>query len=445
MTAVESWVLSFLVNSLWQAPLLFAAGLLAARALRPLGPAAEHRMWVGVLLLQSVLPACSAAPFEWLRGLVLWSAGAHQTGAGNVTVIMEAGTASGGFSFPARMLAAVTLAYCGTVVWFAARFLWRWLRLGAMRSAAVESKLTGNSAEIWEKCASQLGIRAATIATSSRIFAPVTLGAWRKLLLLPTDIVSRMSDVEMQCVIAHEFAHMRRNDFLKNLVYELLSVPVSYHPALWFTRERVTESREMVCDRLAADLAGRGPYSRSLLHLASLMVAAVPSRAAHALGIFDTNTLERRLMKLAEKQSEIRAMRRIAALSACLVLGAATCASALALHMQVSSADASSHHPTRHPALINLSAKQMEGNLITKVTPKYPVEAKKHRIQGKVVLKAIIGKEGNVTDLKVESGPKELRQSSLDAVRQWKYKPYLLNGQPVAVATTVNINYSLSK
>ncbi len=62
MKDFESWLLTYLLNSLWQIPLLFAAGWLAARALRPAGAAAEHRVWVSVLLLQCLLPACSALP-----------------------------------------------------------------------------------------------------------------------------------------------------------------------------------------------------------------------------------------------------------------------------------------------------------------------------------------------------------------------------------------------
>jgi len=202
---------------------------------------------------------------------------------------------------------------------------------------------------------------------------------------------------------------------------------------------------EEICDQMAAEIAGRGQYSRSLLRLASLLIESAPARTAHALGIFDSNTLERRLMKLADHPSEIRGLRRFAAVAACLALGAATCASALALRMQVNSTEASGNHPTAHPAKVNVSPEIMQNQIIYKVIPKYPVEAKKARIQGKVVLNAVIGKDGSVTDLKVDSGPKELRQSSLDAVKQWKYKPYLLNGQPVAVKTTINITYTLAE
>ena len=63
---MKSWVLSYLLNSLWQIPLLFAAGWVAARALRRVGSTAEHRVWVSVLLLQTLLPAFSMLPPGWL-------------------------------------------------------------------------------------------------------------------------------------------------------------------------------------------------------------------------------------------------------------------------------------------------------------------------------------------------------------------------------------------
>jgi protein TonB len=78
------------------------------------------------------------------------------------------------------------------------------------------------------------------------------------------------------------------------------------------------------------------------------------------------------------------------------------------------------------------------------VTPVYPKEAKEARVQGVVALSATIGKDGKIVALKVESGPSELRQAALDAVQQWEYRPYLLNGQPVEVATTIEVNFRLN-
>ncbi|MGA7108505.1 MAG: energy transducer TonB, partial [Terracidiphilus sp.] len=94
---------------------------------------------------------------------------------------------------------------------------------------------------------------------------------------------------------------------------------------------------------------------------------------------------------------------------------------------------------------IAVSAKVMESQLLTKVAPIYPVEAKKERIQGKVVLNAVVGKGGSVENLTVGSGPKELQKSALDAVRQWTYKPFLLNGDPIDVKTTITVTYTLAK
>lgn len=447
MTTAESWILSYLVNSLWQAPLLFAAGLLAARVLRPAGAEAEHRVWVGVLLLQSVLPACSAAKLAWFQMLLAWAVRARSAPDGQVTVLMGDGVAISASSFLSAMFAVIALAYCGIAFYFTIRFVWRWTRLKAMRRESEPMTLARESTRCWAECSQRFAVRNVALATSSRVFAPVTIGITHKLLLLPAGIASRISEAEMQCVIAHEFAHMRRNDFLKNLSYELLSLPVNYHPILWLTRAKIMEGRETVCDRMAADFAGRAQYSRFLLRLASLLIECAPARTAHAMGIFDSKCLERRLMKLAENQTEIRGLRRFAAIAVCLTLGAATCASALALHMQVNGvADGTAQHGTMHPTKpVAVKSSIMQSQIVTKVQPKYPIEAKKARIQGKVVLGAIIDKEGNVSNLKVDSGPKELQQSSLDAVRQWKYKPYHLNGQPVEVKTTINITYTLEK
>ena len=82
--------------------------------------------------------------------------------------------------------------------------------------------------------------------------------------------------------------------------------------------------------------------------------------------------------------------------------------------------------------------------LIHKVAPLYPKGARKHHIEGTVVMCASISKEGTIQDLRAVSGPPELVPSSLKAVRQWRYKPFLLNGEPVEVLTEIRVNYVLT-
>jgi protein TonB len=96
------------------------------------------------------------------------------------------------------------------------------------------------------------------------------------------------------------------------------------------------------------------------------------------------------------------------------------------------------------PQRVRLSQGVTEGNLLNKVTPLYPDIAKRARIQGVVVLQAVISKQGTIENLRVMSGHPMLTQSALDAVRQWRYRPYLLNGEPVEVETQITVNFNLA-
>jgi len=96
------------------------------------------------------------------------------------------------------------------------------------------------------------------------------------------------------------------------------------------------------------------------------------------------------------------------------------------------------------PTRIRVSQGVSQGLLIHQVKPSYPPLARQARIQGTVVLQAVIGKDGNIQNLKVVSGHPMLAPAALEAVKQWKYKPYYLNGEPVEVDTTINVNFTLA-
>ena len=85
------------------------------------------------------------------------------------------------------------------------------------------------------------------------------------------------------------------------------------------------------------------------------------------------------------------------------------------------------------------------GSLLHKVTPSYPQSARQGHISGSVVLQAVIGKDGGVQNLQVVQGDPVLASAAIDAVKQWRYKPYLLNGQPVEVETIITVNFNLGK
>lgn len=99
--------------------------------------------------------------------------------------------------------------------------------------------------------------------------------------------------------------------------------------------------------------------------------------------------------------------------------------------------------PPPPPAVHRPVSHMMEGNLIYRIQPHYPALAIQARVQGQVVLRAMISREGIIENLQVLSGPGMLAPAAVDAVRQWRYRPYVLNGEPVEVETQVTVNFVL--
>jgi peptidyl-prolyl cis-trans isomerase A (cyclophilin A) len=99
--------------------------------------------------------------------------------------------------------------------------------------------------------------------------------------------------------------------------------------------------------------------------------------------------------------------------------------------------------PGTQPKVVNISAGVAVGLLDYHPNPPYPPDAKKAGVSGRVELEALIAVDGAVKDLKVVAGPDLLQQSALDTVRTWRYRPYLLNGQPVEVRTIINVIFTL--
>ena len=93
----------------------------------------------------------------------------------------------------------------------------------------------------------------------------------------------------------------------------------------------------------------------------------------------------------------------------------------------------------------HISSGVMEGQLIYKVKPLYPAIAVAARVEGTIVLQAAISKSGRIENLRVVGGPPMLQQAAIDAVKQWRYRPYVLDGQAVEVETTVNVVFLMGR
>jgi protein TonB len=96
--------------------------------------------------------------------------------------------------------------------------------------------------------------------------------------------------------------------------------------------------------------------------------------------------------------------------------------------------------PVAHPISVSHMS---EGDLVRKILPTYPALARSARIQGQVVLQAVISKQGAIENLQVVTGHPMLVPAAIEAVRQWRYRPYILNNEPVEVETRITVNFSL--
>jgi TonB family protein len=443
MTQIETLILAYLLNSLWQVPLVFCAAWVASLMARRVGPHMEHSVWVGALLLQVTLPLCHFPLADLAWRLVLWF---QNGGAGNgqTRVFVGPGIAdTGGMSWlTAGVLASLAFVYLSCVVFFALRLAWAWIRTESVSRRAKPVELSAGMLQIVERSARQFGLDRSRIevASTPAIAGPATVGILEHTLLLPSCFFSDLEARDLDALLAHEFAHMQRKDFALNLLYGIVSLPVAYHPLLWLTRARLAETREMACDAMAADVAGgREPYARSLLRLAAMLARTTQPKFLHAIGFLDANIFERRIMQLTRTKLEVGLFRRSLIAAACALLAIGTCASAVALRMDVETPSGGNSNPAR------VHVKVDDLKITKKVQPVYPEKAKKAKIRGSVQLDVIIGKDGTVENIKVsKSVNNDLDQSAMDAVRQWVYEPYLLNGDPIEVETTVTVIYSLA-
>ena len=106
--------------------------------------------------------------------------------------------------------------------------------------------------------------------------------------------------------------------------------------------------------------------------------------------------------------------------------------------------DSASVTPVKKITRVQVGSGVVAGLLISKVSPVYPPIARQARVQGSVVLKALIAKDGTIAKLELISGHPMLAPAAIDAVKQWRYRPYLLNGEPVEVETQIQVNFTLS-
>ena len=176
------------------------------------------------------------------------------------------------------LLPALILTWIVGVSMLSLRLLTGWIWVQRLRARG-----TAPAAAEWQRMATRLSrrlhiARAITLLESTLVDVPTVIGWLKPVVLLPASAVAALSPQQLEAILAHELAHIRRHDYLVNLLQTLVETVLFYHPAVWWLSRRIRIERENCCDDLAVSLCGDPvAYANALADLESLRSETVPT------------------------------------------------------------------------------------------------------------------------------------------------------------------------
>ncbi|HKE56369.1 MAG TPA: M56 family metallopeptidase, partial [Pyrinomonadaceae bacterium] len=307
-------LLTFLLNACWQIPLITLLALVAARLLKTEVARYTHVLWVAALLLSFLVPALTSSNVlvEALGEMTV----KERIGTPNledpVAVATTLPTPTTGFAWQRPGFAAVQLdLYLATalLLLYGAFVLYRAFKLAqaihttrVIRRTAQPLEPSRQIAAVIARCEEAIGSRRVEVRSSSSVSVPITVGLIKPLIILPDDLLREGNRDLLMSAIGHEFIHVARRDYFLNFLYELIYLPLCFHPAAAVLRRRIKQTRELCCDELVAErVLDRETYARSLVRLASDTPALRRLSVTTTVGIADADILEVRIMSLLRK------------------------------------------------------------------------------------------------------------------------------------------------
>jgi len=322
MADLSHWVLSYLLNSIWQVALIATVSFAALRLMRAASWQVRHLLAIAALLSAVLLPVWSAstsmhAPSRKVEVTILplaELAGRAASASSRAGIFRHF---SGLLPITPSVSRMAVLLYLAFLLYRAGVLLAKWRQTRKLLHRATPAVLPSAIGSEWQRWIGAFQLREVSLLSSELITGPVTLGLRHAALLVPSDFLAMATREEVGAALCHEFAHIARRDFAVNLLLEIASLPIAFHPACWLLKRQIDESRELICDTMAARAsAGSDTYARSLLSLARSICA--PPRAhqaapaTNALGIFEANILEKRIMNLIDPQPTASRFRKFA-------------------------------------------------------------------------------------------------------------------------------------
>jgi len=338
-------VLTFLLNASWQIALVVAFAAACDWLLRGTTARYRHGLWVAALGMAFVLPMLGPArliktrlsakpqPIESAPAPVfVTSTYSPELDSAEPRAMEKRGEPlaigptqgnflTGGIHLNRRLGAILMALYGLFLLYRAGQFVRAWRRTKTIVQSAYDCDFSAQVKPIIEKRQTAIGGKRGRILCSSTVPVPITVGILQPLIILPEGLVCDVDQEVLTSAIGHELVHVARRDYLANLIYEIIYLPMSFHPAATLIRRRIKQTRELCCDEsVTTKLLKAETYVRSLVRL--IGAAPLDHRPAvdTTIGISESDILEVRIMSLLKTKKLTARRKRLMLIMATLLL-----------------------------------------------------------------------------------------------------------------------------
>ena len=333
MRTISQLLLTFLLNACWQIPLIAALATFCDWLLRRSAARYRHLLWVAALLISFVVPATTSSRIlmdGFASATPSQQAGAIEQGSvkpddptfsAQTKSPVASGPATSAIQLSRNLAASLILLYFIFLSYRTYKLALAWKMTRVIRLTALPIKPSESVESIVARCQSSIGSRRVEILCSDSVPVPITFGLFQPLIILPEHLLREGNADLLTSAIGHEIIHVARRDYILNLIYELIYLPLSFNPAAAVLSRRIKQTRELCCDELVAErVLDAHVYARSLVKLAD---AAEPLRRLSittTVGIADADILEVRIMSLLKKPKLDARWKKLLLIAVSLVL-----------------------------------------------------------------------------------------------------------------------------
>jgi bla regulator protein blaR1 len=441
-----------MANHLWQSTLFAVLAAILTLAFKKNQARIRHSLWLAASLkflvpfslLMSLGSRLASSRFSLSGRSGLFSAVEGFSQPFTFVVVAPVNHATTGahlLTLAPRLIAAVWP--CGFVT---VLILWsvRWRRVAAVvhRSTPAEQ---GREVEALRQLEKIGGVRRPMPLLLSRDSAmePGIFGVFRPVLLWPATISEHLQDSHLRAILAHEVSHVRRRDNLAAAMHMAVEAIFWFHPIVWWLGARLVEERELACDEEVLQL-GNPPsiYAESILKTCAFCVGAPLACVSGITGA----ELKKRIVRImtpnpSEKLSPGRRF-LLASVGLATIVGPVLFGQWNIPRVRAQSPQASDRQAGTQ--IYHVGGDVSAPELIFSPNPEFSEEAKRVKYQGICVLSLIVDAQGNPQRVQViRHLGKGLDQKAVEAVKQYRFKPAMHHGEPVAVEVKIEVNFRL--